>query len=48
MCATVTIGTATNRVPNADWHVALLIEVFATDLIVFTKLCLDELRSGKR
>jgi hypothetical protein len=31
-----------------DWRVALLIGVFAADLVVFTKLCLDELRSGKR
>jgi hypothetical protein len=32
----------------SGWHLALLIAVFATDLVVFVQLCLDELRPRDR
>jgi hypothetical protein len=32
----------------SGWHLALLIAVFATDLVVFLRLCLDELRPEDR
>lgn len=32
----------------SGWHLALLIAVFATDLVVFLQLCLDELRPRDR